>query len=89
VTAIAGYAFNAEILCPRCTLEALGRTSVLPVRGGSSELESEMAVRGAMLGLGAVGDDPRWLDSGTMPQPVWSHELSGDEHCARCGEAVE
>lgn len=85
---IAGYAFNAEMLDPRCTLEKMGVTTVRPIRGDDAELTSAITCYG-FESVGLMLDDPRWQDSTVIPQPVFENEVPDGECCGVCLEVIE
>src|SRR3954470_10607153 len=84
-TDIVGYAWNADLWCPRCTLEALGYATTGPVVGGSASLESAIRVYAEENGL-----DPRTTD---VPQPIFNGEdavdIDGDGRAHRCCKCHE
>lgn len=63
---VVGYSYQAENLCPSCTVKAM-RANGLKVQRGKSH---EDAIRRAAEALGINFDDERSYDSGAFPKPV-------------------
>ncbi|WP_030660811.1 hypothetical protein [Streptomyces rimosus] len=63
---IVGYSYQAENLCPSCTLKAMRANGIKVQRGKPHE----DAVRRAAKNLGIDFDDERSYDSGDFPKPV-------------------
>lgn len=86
-TDVVGYAWNTEIYCPRCLLEALGFATTGPVVPGAT-LESEIALWAAENGLELYRED-----SQRVPQPIFNGDdaLDNDgraQRCCRCHEPL-
>lgn len=84
-TDIVGFAWNTEEFCPRCTLEALGYATTLPVLGNGAALESAIKIYAEEKKL-----DPQTTD---VPQPIFNGEDAFDEDgrsrtCASCHEPL-
>ncbi|MEU7146996.1 hypothetical protein AB0B15_02990 [Streptomyces sp. NPDC045456] len=92
---VVGYTYQAENLCPSCTLKAMRANGIKVQRGKPHE----DAIRLAAEKLGIVFDDERSYDSGDFPKPVTKqmcetelpdsepgvrHAIS-DERCTGCG----
>lgn len=92
VTDVVGFAYLAEEWCPRCTLGLIGAVATLPPR--PAIVESEIKLYGTEIrDLDAEGEDPRWRNSGTIPQPIFNGEDARDENgrartCAGCHEPL-
>jgi hypothetical protein len=88
-TDVVGYVWNTEEFCPSCTLKGLGLlTTGLPT---PLLLESQIQIYGLEYGL--EEDDPRWKDTGVIPQPIFNGEEAYDEdgrarQCASCHEQL-
>lgn len=63
---VVGYTYQAENLCPSCTLKAMRASGIKVARGRSHE----DAIRLAAEKLGIDYDDQHSYDSGTFPKPV-------------------
>lgn len=87
-TDVVGYAWNTEIYCPRCLLEALGLATTGPVVPGAT-LESEIALWAAENDLELYRED-----STRVPQPILNGEDAMDmdlgraQRCCRCHEPL-
>ena len=87
---VVAYTYNAEILCPHCTLAALptgeGQTfdgwrdlSGQPVEDSLTELAAA---------FGIDRDDESSFDSAEFPKCVFLTMLDGSESCGSCGEEL-
>ena len=61
-----GYSYQAENLCPSCTVKAMRANGIKVPRGKSHE----DAIRDAAATFGVNFDDERSYDSGAFPKPV-------------------
>ncbi|WP_052682128.1 hypothetical protein [Saccharothrix sp. ST-888] len=94
--AVIGYTFNAENLCPGCTIKAMSAAGIKVQRGKAYE----EAIRKAAGKLGIDFSDERTWDSGDFPKVVTDqtvqtelHEIPeigdaviSDERCDSCGK---
>jgi hypothetical protein len=84
-TDIVGYAWDADVYCPRCTLERMGIGTTGPVRAGAV-MESEIAIWVAEEGL-----EMHREDSQRVPQPIFNSDdaRDNDSRAYRCGSCHE
>lgn len=82
---IAGYTYQAETLCPECTVNAVADEN--GVAAGfdyrSASIERWLTELAARRGIDYL--DERSYDSGVFPKVVFSVQVEGPEHCGRCG----
>jgi uncharacterized UBP type Zn finger protein len=79
-TDIAAYTYDAEILCPSCTTEAVGVAN--PEFHGSAE---EFLDAAAYI-LGIDRHDEHSFDSSTFPKVIFDYQIERHEQCHHCGE---
>lgn len=80
--AIVGYTFQADILCPSCTVKKLFDED-------TSELGSpEMLLNFAAERVGIDRTDERSFDSDDFPKVIFAVQVEEDERCGDCGEAL-
>jgi len=84
---IVGYTFQAEILCPACTLIALPTGEGEPFDGWEdlTHMPAEDNLTELAAGFGIDRDDERTFDSGDFPKVIHSSDSNG-ETCDACGE---
>ena len=95
-TAVVAYTFNAEILCPDCTLRAVKATYPLDFPLASTILPGDTAedilrTVAKSLNLNGAGIDPgdeSTFDSDEFPEVVFSSDLEDSERCMACGEEL-
>jgi hypothetical protein len=91
-TDVVGFAYLADEWCPRCTLGLIGSVSTLPPL--PAIVESEIKLYGTEIrDLDVAGEDPRWRDSDTIPQPIFNGDDARDNNgrartCAGCYEPL-
>jgi hypothetical protein len=95
MTDIVGYTFNAEILCPACTLNAVSENSTTATKFKESPMnwsnhgfvESvESWLRTKALERGIDYDDESSYDSGDFPKVILRFTVEDDERCGHCNE---
>lgn len=67
---VVGYSYQAENLCPTCTVKAMRANGITVQRGK----QHEDAIRKAAEKLGIDFDDEHSYDSGRFPKPVTDHQ---------------
>lgn len=79
---IAGYAYQAETLCPTCT--------VLSVTGAGYPTKStyEATLDDAAQRLGIDRYDERTFDSDDFPKVIFAIGVAADETCDRCARPL-
>ncbi|MFD4949174.1 hypothetical protein ACFWNT_43485 [Streptomyces sp. NPDC058409] len=70
MSGVVGYSYQAETLCPTCTIKAM-RASGIKVQSGKAH---EEAIRRAAEKLGIDFDDERSYDSGDFPKTVTAQQ---------------
>ncbi|MFI9629282.1 hypothetical protein [Streptomyces sp. NPDC052042] len=92
---VVGYSYQAEVLCPSCTITSMRVNGIVIQRGKTHE----EAIRRAAERIGVSVDDEHSYDSGDFPKAVTKEmartELTGlsggehgtipDERCTACG----
>ncbi|MFC9505466.1 hypothetical protein [Streptomyces sp. NPDC057002] len=95
---IVGYSYQAENLCPSCTVKAMRANGITVQRGKAHE----DAIRKAAEKIGVDFDDEHSYDSGSFPKPVTDQQCEteltevpdgepgvrhaiSDERCTGCG----
>lgn len=77
---IAGYTYDANILCPTCILpEFVGSIH-------SFNVETSLDMYAKRFGIDRYNETS--FDSDLFPKIVFSIQLDHTEHCGRCGEAI-
>lgn len=79
-TEIVAYTFDAETLCPGCTIRAL--------HGNDDWLNAEEFLRELAVGRGVDRMDEHSFDSGDFPKVVFDSGLLDGEKCDHCGEEL-
>jgi hypothetical protein len=82
---IAGYAYQADTLCPTCVIEAMLAS------GEASPAARDMATEDALdqiAGANAIDRyDEHTYDSDDFPKVIFSTSIEGDQ-CGGCGEEL-
>lgn len=83
-TDIAGYTYNAQVLCPGCTVRALEASNeAFQPPADSPPVEQWLDFIAVHLGINRY--DEREFDSSDFPKVVFSSQVEADE-CDDCGE---
>lgn len=77
---IAGYIYEAEILCPDCVLPNLVGTQAL------NDVEMDLDHYAKVYGIDRYNEVT--FDSDDFPKVVFAIALEHTEHCRRCGERL-
>lgn len=89
---IVGYAFQAEILCPGCTIKALPTGEGQSFDGWEDMSTPPMSAEANLSEIAAVfgidREDEATFDSGYFPKVVFSDQAEEGEECGHCGEAL-
>lgn len=87
-TDIVGYTYDAETLCPSCTMSAM---VILPdmFPKGCEDMLDQLAALGANP-EGQVIDrqDESSFDSNSFPKVIFDSQVENDEQCMHCGEKL-
>lgn len=84
---IVAYTYNAETLCPECTLAALGGVPSSDVpRQPHGVVEKMLALDAEARGIDRM--DEKSYDSSEFPKVVFACQIEGDERCDHCGEVL-
>lgn len=90
---VAGYTFQAELLCPGCTLEAVKvaypldypLSSTIQDGDTSEDVLRTVAKSRNLAGAGIDLADALSFDSDDFPKVVFVDQLDDEEHCGSCG----
>lgn len=83
---VAGYTYQAETLCPGCTLESLPTGPGEQFDGWQdlSGMSAEDNLRELALSFGIDREDENTFDSDDFPKVIFASQVDGDA-CGRCG----
>jgi hypothetical protein len=86
---IAGYTFQADIVCPACIVDFYpdARTKAVIHDGAASSWDAEAVLDTAAVAAGINRGDEYSFDSGDFPKVIFAHDTT-DETCGECGEAL-
>lgn len=82
---IVAYTYQAEQLCPTCTIETLIRDGFLDHT--ARDVREETALDQAASRVGVNRHDERSFDSGEFPKVVFASQVE-NEACGSCGDAL-
>jgi hypothetical protein len=83
-TDIIAYTYDAEMLCPGCTVQALRTYQSVPVQATTTEGFLDMLA----VDRGINRYDEREFDSGDFPKVVFADQVEDAERCGSCGREL-
>ena len=81
-TDIVAYTYQAETLCPPCTMAAMSDAPAIP--GADAEIVLDFVAQI----LGVDRDDESSFDSGDFPKVIFGSQIEDIESCGQCGEEL-
>ena len=87
--AIVGYTYDAENLCPRCTMDYMvSDQSEIPGNSIEEKLDYIASIGANPRGEVINRQDENSFDSGVFPKVIFASQVEENEQCYHCGESL-
>ena len=87
--AIVGYTYDAENLCPRCTIDYMvSDQSEIPGNSIEEKLDYIASIGANPRGEVINRHDENSFDSGVFPKVIFASQVEENEQCYHCGESL-
>lgn len=88
--AIVGYTYDAENLCPHCTIDSMvSDQSEIPGKSIEEKLDYIASIGANPRGEVINRHDENSFDSGVFPKVIFASMVEDNEQCYHCGERLE